>query len=206
MQPTNKHKNQKSRCTFCGSTDCGKGCRYGPHGVHFHPDDSTKCSYCGSPDYGKGCKLNPTSNLHIHGGVYNNMYKEFMQSFLDNTILLKELKKEYKDFQCYELGIIDESGNKIKNPITEQEQISYSSFTRTILKLKKYLGAKTELMDASNSLEKLSVPINENIEHYKKILSYQDKVDTIINDLYKTLDEAQQDGLPLEDVKKLIRA
>jgi len=206
MQPTNKNKTQQNRCTFCGSTDHGKGCRYGPHGVHFHPDDSTKCSYCGSPDYGKGCKLNPTSNLHIHGGVYNNMYKESVQSFLDNTILLKELKKEYKDFQCYELGIIDERGNKIKNPITEQEQIAYSSFTRTILKLKKYLGAKTELMDAGNSLEKLSVPINENIEHYKKVLMYQDKVDTIINELYKTLDEAQQDGLPLEDVKKLIQA
>ncbi len=197
---------QKSRCVFCGSSDRGKGCRYGPHNVHFHPDDSTKCSYCGSPDYGKGCKLNPTSNLHVHGSVYNNMYKESMQSFLDNVVLLNYLKKDFTQFECYRLGIIDENGNKLKTPITESEQIAYSSFTRTIIKLKKYLGSKVELMEASNSLEKLTVSLNENVEHYKRFLEYQDKVDSIINELYKTLDEAQQNGIPLEEVKRLIKA
>ena len=206
MQPTNKLRSQKSRCVFCGSVDHGKGCRFGPHGVHFHPDDSTKCSYCGSTDYGKGCKINPTSNLHIHGGVFNNMYKEYVQSFLDNSILLNELKKDYTKFQCYSLGIIDEQGNKIKNPVTEQEQISYSSFTKTILRLKKYLGSKIQLIEANNSLEKLSVPLNEDIEHFKKLLTYQDKIDTIVNELYKTLNEAHENGLPLEEVKRLVRA
>lgn len=205
MQPTNKLKTQRSRCTFCGSTDRGKGCRFGPHGVHFHPDDSTKCAYCGSPDYGKGCRINPTSNLHVHGSVYNNMYKESVQSFLDNSILLKELKKSYKEFQCYALGIIDENGNKIKNPVTESEQLSYTPFIKTVLRLKKYLGSKVELMEASESLD-ATINLNENIEHYKKVLVYQDKVETIVNELYKTLDEAQQDGLPLEDIKKLVKA
>jgi hypothetical protein len=205
MQPTNKPKTQRSRCTFCGSTDRGKGCRFGPHGVHFHPDDTTKCAYCGSSDYGKGCRINPTSNLHIHGSVYNNMYKETVQSFLDNNILLKELKKNYKEFQCYALGIIDENGNKIKNPVTESEQLSYTPFTKTVLKLKKYLGSKIELMEASECLD-TAINLNENIEHYKKVLMYQDKVESIVNELYKTLDEAQQDGLPLEDIKKLVKA
>lgn len=206
MQPSNQRKQLKSRCVFCGSTDYGKGCRHGPHNTHFHPDDSTKCSFCGSPDYGKGCKINPTNNLHIHGGVYNNMYKESVQSFLDNATLLNLLKKDFKDFECYKLGIIDENGNKLKTPITEQEQISYSSFTKTVLKLKKYLGPKVELMEASNSLEKLTVSLNENIEHYKVFLEYQTKVETLINELYKTLDEAQQNGIPLEEVKLLLKA
>lgn len=204
MQLTNQHK--KSRCTFCGSLDRGKGCRHGPHNTHFHPDDSTKCSYCGSSDYGKGCRLNPTNNLHVRGGVYNNMYKETVQSFLDNAILLEFLKKDYTQFECYRLGIIDENGNKIKTPVSVQEQISYSSFTKTILKLKKYLGSKVELMEAGNSLEKMTVSVNENIEHYKKFLEYQDRIETIVNELYKTLDEAQQDGIPLEEVKKLVKA
>lgn len=199
-------KKAKSRCVFCSSSDYGKGCRYGPHGVHFHPDDSTKCSYCGSPDYGKGCRVNPTGNIHIHGGVYNNMYKEHMQSFLDNTVLINELKKDYTEFECYKLGIIDANGNKLKVPVTEQEQLAYSPFTKTILKLKKYLGPKIELMEASNSLEKLTTAINENVDHYKKILLYQNKIDSIVNDLYKTLDEAHQDGIPLEEVKKLIQS
>lgn len=206
MQQTNQHKQQKSRCVFCGSTDYGRGCRQGPHQVHFHPNDSTKCSYCGSSDYGKGCKINPSNNLHIHGSVYNNMYKESVQSFLDNELLLNSLKKDFKEFECYKLGIIDENGNRIKNPTSLQEQVSYSSFVRTILKLKKYLGSKVELMEASNSLEKLSLPLNEDIEHYKKLLVYQDRVDSVVNELYKILDEAHQEGIPMEDVKKLVKA
>ncbi len=206
MQPTNQPKKQISRCTFCGSPDYGKGCRFGPHGIHFHSDNPNKCSYCNSPDYGKGCRLNPTSNLHIRGAIFNNMYKENMQSFLDSAVLLKELKKDYKEFQCYALGIIDENGNKIKPPTTLEEQLSYSSFTRTILKLKKYLGSKINLLEAHNSFEKSLVAINENIEHYKKVLNYQDKIETTINELYKILDEAQQDGLSPEDIKKLINA
>jgi len=201
-----KPKTQKCRCTFCGSTDYGKGCRFGPHGVHFHPDTSTKCSYCGSTDYGKGCRLNPTSNLHVHGSVYNNMYKESVQSFLDNNILLNELKKNYTEFECYKLGIIDSSGNKIKTPNTVLEHLAYSSFTKTVLKLKKYLGPKIDLLEATNSLEKLTLPLNEDMDHYKKMLQYQDRIDGMINELYQILDEAQSEGIPLEEVKKLIKA
>lgn len=206
MQPTNQHKKQKSRCTFCGSPDYGKGCRFGPQGVHLHSDEPTKCSYCGSPDYGKGCRLNPTSNLHIRGAIYNNMYKESVQSFLDNSILLNELKKDYTEFACYALGIIDNKGNKLRTPITEQEELAYSSFTRTIIKLKKYLGSKTELLEATNLLEQKTTPVYENINQYETLLSYREKIDAIVNELYKTLDEAQKSGLSFEDVKKLVNA
>lgn len=191
---------------YCGSTSYGKGCRYAPHGVHFHPDNSLKCAYCGSSSFGKGCKLNPTSELHIHGVNYNNMFRESVQSFLDNSILLNEIKKDFKDFPACKLGIIDENGNKIKVPVTEQEQLSYTPFVRTIIKLKKYLGAKTELLEASSMLEYYSIPVTESIVKYNKVLEYQDKVGNIINELYKTLDEAQQEGLSLEEIKRLIQA
>ena len=191
---------------YCGSADHGRGCRFGPHGVHFHQDDSTRCGYCDSTSYGRGCRLNPTSDLHVHGSSFNSMYKESVQSFLDNEILLKELKKDFRQFQCYRLGIIDKDGNKIKNPITEQEKLSFTPFTKTVLKLKKYLGSKLDLLEAQNDLSLSSLQLNENIEHYKKVLDYQDKVKTIVNELYKTLDEATEDGLCLEDIQKLLKA
>jgi hypothetical protein len=191
---------------YCGSADHGKGCRFGPHGVHFHPDDSTKCGFCGSTSYGRGCRLNPTSDLHVHGSSFNSMYKESVQSFLDNEILLKELKKDFRQFQCYKLGIIDKDGNKVKNPITEQEKLSFTPFVKTVLKLKKYLGSKLDLLEAQNDLSLSSLQLNENIEHYKKVLDYQDKVKTIVNELYKTLDEATEEGLCLEDIQKLLKA
>ena len=78
-------KQQLSRCMYCGSTSYGKGCRYAPHGVHFHPGDAKKCSYCGSNSFGKGCKLNPFDDLHLHGINYNSMFKESLKNsfFID---------------------------------------------------------------------------------------------------------------------------
>jgi len=195
----------KSRCVYCGSVDYGKGCRYGPHGVHFHPNNSTKCAYCGSTDYGKGCKLNPTTNLHVHGIAYNSMIKDSIQSFLDNEVLLKELKKDYTDFVAFERGIIDNSGNKIKEPITEEEKACFGPFVKTIIRLKKYLGAKIELMEASTKLTECSVQHGDLVK-YKKLLEYQERITSNVNDLYQTLDEARQDGLSFEDINKLIRA
>lgn len=195
----------KSRCVYCGSADYGKGCKFGPHNTHFHPGDSKNCAYCGSGSYGKGCKLNPTSDLHIHGINYNTMFKESIQSFFDNNVLLHQLKKDYKEFYCYKLGIIDESGNKIKTPITEQEKLSYTPFTKTILKLKRYLGTKVDLLEAESSLN-LSVELNENVEHYEKLLNLQLRIESIVNNLYATIEEAQQQNIPLEDIKKVLKA
>ena len=101
MQSTNKPRSQQSRCMYCGSTDFGRGCRYGPHGVHLHSDAPGKCVYCNSPNFGKGCKVNPTSDLHIHGINYNSMIRDSVQSFLDNEILLKELRRNFTEFECF---------------------------------------------------------------------------------------------------------
>jgi hypothetical protein len=204
MQPTNKPLTRRSRCMYCGSPNRGKGCADGPHVVHFH-QDSTGCSYCGSPNYGRGCKVNPEGDLHMRGSVFNNMYRESLQSYLDNEILLKELKKDFSEFECHTLGIIDEKGNKIKAPVTEQEQVAYSPMVRTILRLKRFLGPKTDLLEATSLLEKQTKNF-EDIAKYKRFLEYQDKVDDVIEDLYKILNEATQEGFKLEDIKKLIKA
>jgi hypothetical protein len=189
---------------YCGSPNRGKGCRYGPHGVHFH-QDATGCSYCGSPNYGRGCKINPEGDLHVRGSVFNNMYRESLQSYLDNEILLKELKKDFSEFECYSLGIIDQKGNKIRNPINEQEQVAFSPMIRTILRLKRYLGSKTDLLEATSLLEKQTNKL-EDMSKYKRLLEYQDKLDDAVSEIYKILDEATQEGFKLEEVKKLIKA
>lgn len=197
---------QKSRCMYCGSSDIGKNCRYAPHGVHFHPNDSTKCAYCKSPNFGRGCKLNPTSDLHIHGINYNTMFRESVEGFLHSSILLKELQKDYKDFLCYKLGIIDEKGNKIKTPLTEQEQASYTASVKTILKLKKYLGSKIELMQSQEDLSSLTKPINENFELHAKTSIHKERINEAVNQIYKAFEEAHADGLPIEVIQKLIKA
>jgi hypothetical protein len=188
-----------SRCLYCNSTAYGKGCKYAPKGVHFHASDPKKCSYCGQLNYGKGCKLNPFSNIHLHGINYNSMFNES----LNNRFLLKELNKDYKEFEAYKLGIINAKGDKIKEPVTEQEQAAYSPETKTILKVKKYLGPKLDLINQTAILESAS-KLNYNKDNHKKVLEYEQKINDIFADLHKTTDQALKDGLTLEQVQALL--
>lgn len=205
MEPINEAKQKSvftsiSRCMYCGSPSYGKGCRYAPNGVHFHPNDAKKCAYCGSPNYGKGCKLNPNSEIHMHGINYNSMLNETLK----NKFLLNNLNKNYKDFEAYKLGIINSNGDKIKEPVTEQEQLAYSAETKTILKVKKYLGSKLDLINQTSILESAS-NLNYNKENHKKLLEYEQKINDAVSDVFKITEEALRDGLSIEQVQALLQ-
>lgn len=208
MQPKKEiaDKRSKSRCMYCNQHSWGKGCRYAPHGVHFHVDVPTLCAYCGNPAYGVGCHQNPTSNIHIHGINYNSMFREELTGFLQNQILLNELKKPYAEFECFKLGIIDENGNRLRSPITEQERAAFSPIIKTVLTLKRYLGSKIDLLAAANSFEKETIPLKEDLQKYKKLLSVKDQIENNISELYKILDEAYASGIALEEIQKFIKA
>ena len=46
--------------------DVWAGCHHSPTGKHEHRDDSTRCEWCGSVSYGAGCHHSPTSK-HRYG-------------------------------------------------------------------------------------------------------------------------------------------
>lgn len=188
-----------SRCMYCNSTSYGRGCKYAPKGVHFHPEDPKKCSYCGSTSYGRGCRLNPFGDIHLHGIDYNKMFNES----LNNHFLLRELNKNYKEFEAYKLGIINANGDKIKEPVTEQEQHAYSPETKTILKVKKYLGSKLDLINQTAILESAS-KLNYNKDNHKKVLEYEQRINDIIAELHEVTDSALKEGLSLEQVQALL--
>jgi hypothetical protein len=189
-----------SRCMYCNSTSYGKGCKYAPKGVHFHPDDPKRCSYCGSMSYGRGCRMNPLSDIHLHGIDYNKMFNESFK----NKFLTKQLNKNFTDFEAYKLGIINEKGDKIKEPITEQEKAAYSSETKTILKIKKYLGSKLDLINQTAIFENAS-KTGYNKETHKTFLEYEQKINDIFAQLHETTDKALKDGLTLEQVQALLQ-
>lgn len=189
-------KQLTSRCLYCNSTSYGKGCRYAPKGVHFHPSDPKKCSYCGSVSFGKGCKLNPFDDLHLHGINYNSMFKESLK----NNFIIEQLSKDFKDYEAYKLGIIDEFGNKIKEPISEEEKASYSPTTKTFLKIKKYLGGKWDLIQSTMVLE--SVSKNDySKETHQKFLQFENKIQDLITQLHEVTNQALSEGLTMEQVE-----
>lgn len=62
----------RSKCRYCESESYGKGCWYGPDGVHRHTDTDKYCEFCGSESYGRGCwyslvKDDSGSEIHVHG-------------------------------------------------------------------------------------------------------------------------------------------
>jgi hypothetical protein len=189
-----------SRCVFCNSTAYGRGCRFGPKGHHFHPDDPKKCSWCGSTSFGIGCKLNPNGNTHVHGIDYNPMLKESLKS----NFLLKELNRPITEFTAYKLKIVDENGSKIKEPISEEEKHSYSPAVQTILKIKKYLGSKIDLINHSMVLEQES-KIQYNKENHLKLLALEQKISDIYEDLSRTIDTALTNGLSLEQISAILQ-
>ena len=67
------------------------------------------------------------------------------------------------------------------------------------------LGSKIELMEANTKLVESSVQHGDMVK-YKKLLDYQEKINETLNELYKTLDQAHNDGLSLDEVKSLIKA
>jgi len=193
-----------SRCVFCSSTSYGKGCRYNPSGVHFHPDNPLKCSFCGSTSYGKGCKINPSNDVHIHGIAFNSMLREKITNTMLNQLLHHELKRPFTDFQAYKLNLIDEKGNKIKEPITEEEIFAMSPFNRTIIQLKRFMGVKLDLIEGIAIVENeklLDLPV----EKYKKVLEYEERINTIFEDFHTLIDQAEREGISFELIEALIR-
>jgi hypothetical protein len=193
-------KQAVSRCMYCNSTSYGKGCRYAPNGVHFHPSDPKKCSYCGSTSFGKGCKLNPFDDLHLHGINYNSMFKESLK----NNFIIEQLNKKITDYEAYKLGIIDENGNKIKEPLTETEKNAYSPTTKTFLKIKKYLGSKWDLIHNMMVLESES-KMEYNKETHQKFLNFETKIHNLLSQLHEVTNEALSEGLSLEQVESFFK-
>ena len=193
-----------SRCMYCNSTSYGKGCRFAPGGVHFHGSDAKKCSYCGSPNYGKGCRLNPVEDTHVHGIQYNSMFTESIQSSIRKELLLRELTKPITEHKAYELGIIDCYGNKIKEPVTEEEMQSYLPLNRTILRIKRHLGSKLDVI-AGTALFEDVLNIDYNKEHHKKILSYESKIRNKIDEIFEIIDNAISDGITFSELDELLQ-
>lgn len=204
MQATNKPLKGQSRCMYCGSTNRGKGCRYGPHETHFHPDDSTKCAYCGSSNYGRGCRINPIGDLHVHGINYNSMFKEKLNMFLTNKLLINELKTPFNKFKAYELGLINDKGEKIKQPTTVYEKESLSPLVLSIIRLKKFLGSKIDLLTAQEELKESTSLLKYDSKKHSLILTYKDQIKSEIEKICCVLEEAKKEGLTTEEVFSLI--
>jgi hypothetical protein len=127
-----------------------------------------------------------------------------LKESLTTGFIINEIFKPITKFRAFELGIIDEHGNKIKEPLTEEEKSSYTPITKTLIKIKRYLGSKLDLINQSTILEKES-SISYTKETHKTLLEFEDKFNNIFAELHEVTDEALRSGLSLEQIESLLR-
>jgi hypothetical protein len=187
---------KQSRCFYCGSLSYGKGCSYGPGGVHVHLDDPNKCIYCGSQSYGRGCRINPTSDLHIRGIQFNTLLREDLEREVAlETILRKYLTGDLDQMPIFKHGLVDVEGNILRECQSEYEQQILSPLTKTLLRVRRFLGPKKDLLNLGMLQESKSAAP----EHSQY---WEEKIQEVLNSLHEVVQQALNEGASTEWVTK----
>lgn len=195
--------NKQSRCVFCGQTTYGKTCPWSPFKdkLHVHIDDPTKCSFCGSSvKIGPGCTHSPTGRHMVGTNFFSGMVAE---SFILGYVMNKLSEKVYES-QAFKLGLIDEKGDKIKKIETIEEQLAFSSIDSYLLKLKKLLGNKIDLLNNEIYLEKAVEASETPIEFYDKEVEFKSEMNNLAKHFFEIVEKAKSNNLPLPAIEKII--
>jgi len=195
----------QSKCMFCSSPTYGNGCPYSGHGYHIHPNNGKRCIYCGSTQRGRGCPFNPHGQVHVFGVDYNQMISDSVESTIITSYLMERLHKPFTEHKAYELGLIDERGNKIKDPETSAEIHSLSLLDEYLINIKQILGNKVDMINYALFIEHQSELTMENYsEQIEKETSLKKKLDICLEDLKMIINESFQQGLQTKNIEKVI--
>jgi len=195
----------KNLCVFCQSSSFGPGCPFSPSGIHFHASDPKKCCFCGSVASGPGCPFNPNSRVHIHGVDFNTMVKDSIDKSITLGYLMNELSKPITDMEAFKLGLINESGKRIKKPTTDKETQAYGPIEEYIISLKQIIGNQIDVINETTSVKlECSVKLDEYSKHCESKLNYEEKFSNIGNELKETIVSAYNAGLSKPLIEKLI--
>lgn len=197
--------NRDSKCMYCNATAYGIGCPYSPNKVHVHVDDPKRCIYCGSMSFGIGCPYNPFGKIHVHGFAHNQMLKDSVENTITAGYLITKLSQPIEETQAYQLGIVNESGVKIRKPETPDERQAYTLIDAYIFKIRRALGEQLNLI---NSELYLNTSIHTDIDNYAKLYEnkclIKEQIKSVIHNLYTTLQNGSQMGLPINLLESII--
>lgn len=119
-----------------------------------------------------------------------------MTSFIDTIYafkMLRVLTQDFKDTKAFKVGIIDENGNKLREPSTTEKSF-YNKFYRLAFNLKQIVEkvplGRTTFARYATALALLK----EECSHSKKIedyfLTFLENNDIIIPEVYQTIEES----------------
>ena len=194
--------NIETKCVFCGSRSRGKNCPYSAFNnhVHVHTGDPTRCSFCGSKTIiGPNCPYSPTGKHMAGANFFNSMATE---SFIQGYVM-KKLVEPITNSPAFQMGIIDIEGNMLRKPETLDEQMAFTAIDSYLLKLKKLLGNKVDLLNNDIYLEAAIKTANLPIELYDKEVKAKTMMKIIVKHFNEVVNESLKD-LPITTVEKII--
>lgn len=113
---------------------------------------------------------------------------------------LKRLVTPFKESDAYKLGIIDEKGNKIKDPETNKEEDAYGYLDRLVFNIKKLIekvpGGKSRLGSYAAALYLIRESANpkENYTEEELIEGWSTAMDELEDATGKTLEQLDEEA------------
>lgn len=196
-----------SKCMFCNSSSYGTGCPYSPHKKHVHTDDPLKCIYCGSSSIGTGCPYNPFGKMHIRGAQYNMIVKESLHKSMVAAMFVSRLTQPISEMTAFKFGLINENGEKLRDPESVEEFASLSHLDQYILKIRRLIGE--DLLDLFKStilLEMATKKSHESFDptRYADEIKISSDLQLMVKNLEDIFTEASEKGFSKEYVENLL--
>ncbi len=198
---------KQSKCMYCNTGTYGKGCPYSPHRVHVHVDDPKRCIYCGISTFGPGCLYNPFGKTHVHGVEFNMLTKENIHRNFSTALFITRLNEPIIETPAFKLGLVDETGRRVKIPETLDEKTALTPLDVYVFKLRRFLSeGKLEMLNASIVVEmmaNLSYDKEFVSEEYEKEVMIKSKIANLVNDYKYIMSEAISLGFNVIDVEQM---
>lgn len=200
-------------CVFCGVKQYGPGCPYSPHGKHVVIEIG-RCIYCGLRTTGPGCAYSPTG-MHVQSSTFGLIQAESARDHFIMKYLMEKLKEDPTKTRAYELGIINEQGEQIRDLQNEADRRAWSPVARYITRLKRIFSEKLDLLNTELFLEQANTEIVEDnvgidwdpVEYIKKTEQTEiltEDLERMLEEYYNRLKQANKDGFSDEQVEKIL--
>lgn len=194
-----------SKCMYCGQQSYGIGCPYAPSRVHVHVDDPKRCIYCGHTGYGIGCPYNPTSRTHIHGVEFNNAMKESTDRIFTAQFLITRLTQPIIESPAYKIGLIDESGKRVRLPETDEEKAAFTPIDAYCFRLRRMIGEdRLALLDSTVLLELLSMehkPFQQQL--HESEITLRERIAQLVHEYKSVVNDGSQMGFSMNDIERM---
>lgn len=115
--------------------------------------------------------------------------------------LINEISKPYTDFAAFKMGVIDEFGGMKKKPLTLDERNSYTPLDQYVLRIKRMLGTKLDLLNGSLYM---GMTLHEDIQTFVKEKEVETKMKIASKKFKEAIDLATSLNLPKPVLEKLI--